>query len=113
MKNALLAALGGAFIQRAGELLAILEKKAGLELVARTNPGVVAGSEAGFSVDEAEGGGPGPADLAGFLGELEARRVVHPAPLIKQQPRAALGCDLRVALSPAHHEWMTRIITHD
>ena len=79
------AAGAGGLVEDAGELAAVFEEEAGLDFIARGDPGVEAGAGFGLAADEGIGGGPGHADLAGFFEEFEARAVGNPAALVGEE----------------------------
>src|SRR5689334_1555341 len=66
------AEITSAEVQALGEAFAVANEEFGLEFVAGGNPGIVTGLTPTFANDEPAGRGPGPADLSGFLGQLEA-----------------------------------------
>ena len=81
---------GGA-VEDGGEFLGVVEEEAGLGGVAGGDPGVEAVMGVGLAGDEGVGGGPGHADLAGFLEELEAAAVEDPGALVGEEEHGVMS----------------------
>nr|DAI55922.1 MAG TPA: hypothetical protein [Caudoviricetes sp.] len=71
-------------------MLAVLQKQPRLNLVPARHPRIVARSRKSFATDKRIRARPRDADLTGFLHDLDAAPVQHPAFLIPQQERIFL-----------------------
>ena len=60
------------------KLFAVLEEELGLQLITRRDPRIEPRFPKAFAMNEAGCSGPGPSNLAGFLGDLETRTIEEP-----------------------------------
>jgi len=79
---------GGAFAKIIGKAFAVFEEKLGLKFVSAGNPGIIPGRfDVALEPNDSVGSGPRPADLTGFLGNLEPRAVLDPCLLEWEEER--------------------------
>ena len=83
-------------VENAGEGLAVLEEEPRLDLVAARNPRIELGGLERLAADQPVGRRPRPPDLTALDRQLQARRILHP-PFLVRQEQGVLRLDLRVS----------------